>query len=388
MNTMKTWNRLCVAGLMALGIGLEVMAPAIAANFDQREVNQNQFILVASPYGRGSHQLLILEQLSRSRQCWREYGSNPVMVEPLLLNFDFTGICDRSTDSNGYSLRIAGQDLGLQYGFRLVPRNNDLVLMAYPLSDRRAPEIELGRTNGIPNGFGKIMLDPGWRLTRRVYQRRNLSHIYLTRDDLPSGLSLAAAPTTSVPSASVPAASVPATFQAPIATSPQTSQPVQRPIVPPRPRPGTAVLTAPVEIPVPPPATSQQPSTSTPGSLPTLPPSASGVLPVPNSQIPLGNAGSGLPTITISQTPGTRSNAPRQSSNLAAALGYNYRVVVPLDKPGVEAKVRGLVPDAFRTRLNGQLMMQVGLFQERYEAEDIQQRLAGQNLEATIVPVN
>jgi N-acetylmuramoyl-L-alanine amidase len=296
-----------------------------------------------------------------------------------LLNFDFTGICDRSTDSNGYSLRIAGQDLGLQYGLRLVQRNNDLVLMAYSLGDRTLPDIELGRTNGITDGFGKIILDPGWRLTRRVYRHRNLPHLYLTRDNIPSGISLAAMPSSVTPSA--------LTRSVPIATRPQTPLNPQRLVIPPRPRTGASVLTAPIEIPVPPPAPAQQPEQTTIGSLPA-PPSASGVLPVPTSQIPLGNAGNGLPTITISQIPGSRSNIPGQPSNLAAALGYNYRLLVPLDKPNVEAKVRGLVPSAFRTRLNGQLMMQVGLFQEQYEAEAMRQTLAAQNIQATIVPVN
>ncbi len=374
---MTMWIRRCLAGLAALGLGWGVAPSAIAVQFDQREVIQNQFILVAAPYGSGSHQLLILQQLSQRRACWREYGNNPVMVEPLLLNFDFTGICDRSTDSNGYSIRIAGQDLGLQYGLRLARQTNDLVLVAYPLRDRSLPTLELGRTNGIPNGFGKIILNPDWRLTRRVYQRRNLPHLYLTRNELPAGISpraIAARPSSSSPISTTPSAR-------PSAVSAPSPLPVQRPVVPPRPRPGTAVLTAPVEIPVPPPATTNPSPT---GSVPPLP--------VPTSQIPLGNAGTGLPTITINPTPGARSTArsgsARQGANLASALGYNYRVLVPLEQPSTEGKVRSMVPDAFRTRLNGQLMMQVGLFYDRADAEAVVRQLAVQNIPATIVPVN
>ncbi|MDW8202691.1 MAG: DUF3747 domain-containing protein, partial [Cyanobacteriota bacterium SKYGB_h_bin112] len=331
----KSWTtigkQLLAAGCLTLGLQTGLTLPAIAVQFDQREVNQRQFILVAAPYGNGLHQLLILEQLSNRRQCWREYGSNPIMVEPLLLNFDFTGICNRSTDSNGYSLRIGGQDLGLQYGLRLVQQNNDLVLVAYPFRDRTLPTLELGRTNGIPNGFGKIILDPGWRLTQRVYQRRALPHLYLTRDNAPPGITLALSPTPSLsPSQSSPT------------TSPsQPLPPVQRPVVPPRPRTGSGVLTAPVEIPVPPPANSNRTITTVP-------------LAVPDTQIPIGNSGSGLPSITISATPGhNTSSTVNPSSNLAAALGYNYRLLVYLDQPGVETTVRSLVPDAFRTRVNG-----------------------------------
>lgn len=358
-------KRLLVAGFLTLGLQTRLMLPAIATQFDQREVNQRQFILVAAPYGNGLHQLLILEQVSNRRQCWREYGNNPVMVEPLLLNFDFTGICNRSTDSNGYSLRIGGQDLGLQYGLRLVQQNNDLVLIAYPFRDRTLPTLELGRTNGIPNGFGKIILDPGWRLTQRVYQRRTLPHLYLTRNDVPPGVTLALSPTPSLPPSQPPAATSPS----------QPLPPVQRPIVPPRPRTGSGVLTAPVEIPVPAPANPNRTVTAVP-------------LAVPSDQIPIGNSGSGLPSITINATPGnTASSAANPPSNLAAALGYNYRLLVYLDQSGVEATVRSLVPDAFRTRVNGQLMMQAGLFYDRVEAEALQQQLAQRNLRTAIVPV-
>ena len=90
------------------------MAPAAASLFDQTEVRQDDFIAIASPVGQtGNHQLLIVEQVSDSRDCWSESGSSPTLVEPLLLNFNFSGICGRSTDSNGYSIRAGGEDLGL-----------------------------------------------------------------------------------------------------------------------------------------------------------------------------------------------------------------------------------------------------------------------------------
>ncbi|MGB7442052.1 MAG: DUF3747 domain-containing protein [Coleofasciculaceae cyanobacterium] len=153
-----------------------------ASTFDHREVNADNFVAVAAPFGDNKYQLLVIEQISNQRPCWRESNENPVLIEPLLLNFDFTGICGRSTDSNGYSIRMEGQDLGLDYMLRLVKRGGELVLVGTPVRERNAPEIEIGRTRGISNGFQKIFLDSGWRLTRRTYAGRVLGHLYLTSD--------------------------------------------------------------------------------------------------------------------------------------------------------------------------------------------------------------
>jgi N-acetylmuramoyl-L-alanine amidase len=158
------------------------LSPATASTFASAEVTTDNFIAVAAPFGENKHQLLIIEQLSNRQPCWSESGSNPVSVEPLLLNFDFTGICGRSTDSNGYSIRMNGEDLGLDYILRLVERNGELVLVGSNRRNRNAPEIEIGRTRGMSDGFEKIFLDSGWRFTRRTYQGKALGHIYLTND--------------------------------------------------------------------------------------------------------------------------------------------------------------------------------------------------------------
>lgn len=154
-----------------------------ASTFNNMEVNADKFVAVAAPFGDNRYQLLVIEQISNQRPCWRESGQNPVIIEPLLLNFDFTGICGRSTDSNGYSIRMEGQDLGLDYMLRLVKRGGELVLVGTPVRERNAPEIEIGRTKGMSQGFQKIFLDSGWRLTRRTYAGRVLGHLYLTSDN-------------------------------------------------------------------------------------------------------------------------------------------------------------------------------------------------------------
>ncbi|MEQ8969292.1 MAG: DUF3747 domain-containing protein [Coleofasciculus sp. C1-SOL-03] len=177
-----------------------------AGTFDSQEVNSDKFIAVAAPFGDNKYQLLIIEQRSTQRPCWQEVGSNPAIVDPLLLNFDFTGICGRSTDSNGYSIRMQGQDLGLDYLLRVVERDGELVLIGTNRMNRQAPTVEIGRTQGLSNGnFLKIELDPGWRFTRRAYQGRALGHIYLTSDT-----GVPATPAVSSPNPVTPAVQEPA----------------------------------------------------------------------------------------------------------------------------------------------------------------------------------
>ncbi len=153
-----------------------------ASQFGQKEVDQSQFEAIASPYQSGqAHQLLVVEQVSTARPCWNESGAAPTLVDPLLLQFDFTGVCGRSTDANGYSIRMNGEDLGLKYSLRVLPRDNDLVLVGAP-RDRGGQEIVVGRANGMTTGFAKITLDPGWRFTKRTLGDRVLGHVYLTYD--------------------------------------------------------------------------------------------------------------------------------------------------------------------------------------------------------------
>lgn len=157
---------------------------ALANTFESTEVDLSDFITIAAPIGQtNGYQLLLVEQISDARPCWTERGTHPTTVEPLLLDFDFTGICGRATDSNGYSIRMGDRDLGMQYSLRVVQRGDELVLIGRPFgSDRNLSPLEIGRTRGLTSGFARIYLDPGWRLTRRTYQGRSLGHIYLTHD--------------------------------------------------------------------------------------------------------------------------------------------------------------------------------------------------------------
>jgi Protein of unknown function (DUF3747) len=177
MSQHGVWCGMWFAGLTALG--LAIAKPAEAVTFGQAEVNQRNFVAVAVPRTTGEYSLLVIEQRSQQRRCWRERGTAPTRIDPLLLKFNFTGICGRSTDSNGYSVRIGRQDLGMQYRLRLQKRQNDLVLLAAPESGE--PPLVIGRTRGLGSGLLKVVLNPGWRFTLRTYQGKYLDHIYFSK---------------------------------------------------------------------------------------------------------------------------------------------------------------------------------------------------------------
>ncbi|HSM81026.1 MAG TPA: DUF3747 domain-containing protein [Nodosilinea sp.] len=214
LRTLMTTAAVVLASLAAAPV-------ARAQQFGQQPIDPSLAVAIASPVRNGAlHNLMILTQVPNQRQCWQEQAqaNGSVVVDPLLLNFDFSGACDRSTDGNGYSVRINGQDLGVHYRLEVSGRQNDLVLFARPTRDRSAPPIEIGRTNGRTNGFLKIQLNPGWQMARRTYNGQPVGHIYLTHDaPLDVRLAAGAAPPLSQTPATPPAAR-PTT--PPVATSP------------------------------------------------------------------------------------------------------------------------------------------------------------------------
>ena len=97
----------------ALSTGLPQVANAQGSVFTAADVDESQFVMVSAPIGKGeSSQLNIYEQRTSARPCFAVSGASPAVVDPLLASFDFTGICNRYIDGNGYSLRIGGDDLG------------------------------------------------------------------------------------------------------------------------------------------------------------------------------------------------------------------------------------------------------------------------------------
>jgi cell division septation protein DedD len=130
----------------------------------------------------------------------------------------------------------------------------------------------------------------------------------------------------------------------------------------------------------PPPVNAPEPPPSPPGSIPSgqwnsaapSPVPADAVLPVPPMPIPRGNIGSE-----------GRAYVPPPAA--AVSSGPRFRVVVTqaLD-PSRRQQLQSLVPDAFRARYQGRMVIQVGSFPEREKAEEIFQRVQEQGFQAVI----
>jgi len=170
----------------ALATGLPQVANAHGSVFTAADVDESQFVMVSAPIGKGeSSQLNIYEQRTSARPCFAVSGASPAVVDPLLASFDFTGICNRYIDGNGYSLRIGGDDLGTRYRLSVVKTGSDVELLAVPTRDPSRPTMVVARSGGPGNGFIKLNLEPGWKLMRRQYGKRTLGHLYVYRDGMP-----------------------------------------------------------------------------------------------------------------------------------------------------------------------------------------------------------
>lgn len=161
--------------------------PAQSVTFQETEVTQEEFIAVAQPFGENKYNLIVIEQIPGKNNCWSESGANPVNVELLLANFDFSGHCRRSTDANGYSIRYDNQDFGLDYILNLVPRDGNLLLMGYNRREPGSPPIVVGSTRGLSASPTKIILNPGWRFTKRTYDGKVLGHVYFSYNSASAG---------------------------------------------------------------------------------------------------------------------------------------------------------------------------------------------------------
>lgn len=85
-------------------------------------------------------------------------------------------------------------------------------------------------------------------------------------------------------------------------------------------------------------------------------------------------------TLTFSDFP----DPPQQLANVPTPL--RYRVVVDTPSSKQEEKVRSLIPQSFRTVLNGKTMMQVGIFSTLDSAESLKDSLAIRGLNVMIFP--
>ena len=170
---------LTAVGLLAAGLPKEGAARPL---FDSTALPQESFAVLAQPIGTVQWKLLVLEQTQAQPRCWtpRQNG----LMEPSLNRFDFSGICKRYLDSNGYSLRSGGQDLGTRFRFRLQQSGTSLRLEALDPQQRSPLLVGQARILGRdPNGFVPLKLEPGWALERRLYQGRKLNHLYFAHQE-------------------------------------------------------------------------------------------------------------------------------------------------------------------------------------------------------------
>ena len=402
MKSLKVSAFLPLALVCSSAIAPFVHSKAVsAAVFDQTEVNQSNFVAIAVPRGNNYYNLTILEQISDQRRCWQESGRSPTTIDPLLLQFNFSGICGRNSDSNGYSMRHKGQDLALQYRLTLQPRGNEVVLLGTPASSRQNPVV-LGRTRGLSSSLMKIDLDPGWKFTKRSYQGRTLGHVYLTHEGtLPMGgttkepfqkstLIAGRAQTSPTPRPLAKASRSDRFYRLYVKTYSSQQERLVRALVPGSFRSAyqgqsvmqaglfssrskarslesrlkrkglkTALIEEKGAAPV-------ARSSSTPSVFPAI---ASGpVLRVPSSRVPLGNArGEG-------DVYGRGNTAtPPPPPNPTLALAKRYRVLVPASSSKQQSRIRTLVRDAFRSSYRGQSVMQVGSFTNMNEAQSVMQ---------------
>ena len=167
---------LAAATAGAAGLSLPTGSAAMAL-FGSRPLDGSRFAVLAKPVGRGDWTLLVLEQIQPQPRCWEQRPDG--LIDPALNRFDFTGICSRYLDSNGYSLRIGEEDLASRYRLRLEQRGTSLALLA--MSPGEPSQLLVGQ-GLVPlrdrDGFVQIRLEPGWQLQRRVYGQQTLSHVY------------------------------------------------------------------------------------------------------------------------------------------------------------------------------------------------------------------
>ncbi len=220
----QQFQGLGLVALSCIGLGIGAVPAEAASPFGQRDVDQSKYAVIAMPIARGGYKLLVVEQVSDKRDCWAESGKAPTVVDPLLVTFDFTGICGRSTDSNGYSIRVEQRDMGMDYRLSIEQQGNELFLTGVRNRGAGEAKMVIGRTNGIvPGAFMKFYLEPNWRLTRRTFEERTLGHVYFTSDSMQAAFNTPMAAPTVAPLNPAP---VPATGSVvPPAGQPSAAEP-------------------------------------------------------------------------------------------------------------------------------------------------------------------
>lgn len=167
---------------IALAAGLTpglIPSSSAVGLFSSAPVEPASFAVLARPVADDDWTLVVLEQLKARPFCWTPRPDG--LVDPTLNRFDYTGICGRFIDSNGYSLRVGDVDLSHAYRLRIERRGSELQLLATTAS--RGAEVLVGRGT-VPRRdrdlFVSLQLQPGWELRRRMFGNRGLNHVYFS----------------------------------------------------------------------------------------------------------------------------------------------------------------------------------------------------------------
>ncbi|MGB3296486.1 MAG: DUF3747 domain-containing protein [Phormidesmis sp.] len=373
---------------------------ALAQNYGQQSIPADRAVAIAEPVANGRfYRLLVLEQLSDQRACFAEQAGSPTVVEPLLLNFDFSGICGRRSDSNGYSVRIGNEDLSGRYRLQVTRRGSSLVLVALPGvlpgQDGDLPVLEIGRSNGVANDFVKLTLEPGWQISRRTLNGSAQGHVYLSNDQ---SLETVIAQS---------GGSRPMTPTAPTVPAPASPAPSAPPIL------SGGALPAPGTLPSPSPSGG---ASSEGVSYQVIVPSSSIIVQARVRQVAsdaffatvggdrviqagvfqeqgrandlvsqLSSRGLSAQIVEGRRAIPSPSQPPSQLPSQPAGRDTFYQVIVPNSDSNTRDRVNAIESGAFRTQVNGQAVIQAGRFRERDRAEQLQQRLADARLPARIV---
>ena len=176
-------RRLVLTGTALMLGGSSLALPGWTQSiFDSRPLKQDQFAVLARAVGHDSWKLLVLEQIKTRPLCWEDRSDG--LVQPSLNSFDFTGICSRYLDSNGYSLRTAGEDTRKSVRLRLQQGRSGLELQAMDPNQSSAVVVaRAAQPKRNKDAFVKLKLEPGWRLERRAYKGRTLSHVYFANSE-------------------------------------------------------------------------------------------------------------------------------------------------------------------------------------------------------------
>jgi hypothetical protein len=218
---------LALVGLALAGSAAPAAVPPLAQAtglFQSRPLDASRFAVLARPVGQSDWNLLVLEQIAPAPRCWTPLSDG--LVEPSLNQFDYTGLCSRYLDSNGYSLRIGEQDLATTYRLRLLQQGNELLLQA--LSPNEPTVLVVGRAV-VPRrdreNFVALQLDPGWELQRRAFGQQTLNHIYFAN---PSSLRQLIAQANGTPASPRAGALPPLPSQPPAIRNSRQPAPAQR----------------------------------------------------------------------------------------------------------------------------------------------------------------